>query len=355
MSSALSLLRHGEHVRPAYESPSGESEGAVGRSTAEERPEGKVSGILRRFKKDDEASYDAQALGWIKTTYRDAVEYAGLVEELEGYAVWGGAIALAGVLMFLVFGIYMSVARNAWFPLVLALFAGIPFAAYAVTLSVRLTAFKPADLPIIFDRKHRKVYRILREEQPGFAGLFKPWPIKCCEYEWDLIDAEYESELFTTGATVNRNHYLMFIVRKSAQDATIIDSFQIGNAMLLNEALVASMWEHIRRFLEQDGPHLPSRDEPLAFKSVEPIGWWEACGKRGVWGPEYARRWGDEPLLSLLTHLLFFVSIPANLSMGTGLWLAHKTRVDVDWPDEVRRRIGTPTQVGQARTKAPGA
>ncbi len=348
MKAVLKLLNHGEHVRPAYEALPGESEGTVGRSTSDERPEGKVAGILRRFKKNEEATYNGTALGWIKATYRDAIEYVGLIEELEGYALWGGTLALMGIGV----GVWMAAFSLINFPglfglsffAVCLVITGLPI--YGFVWSLRLTINKPADLPIIFDRKHRKVYRILREEQPGFAGMFKPWPVKCCEYEWDLIDAEHEAEVFTTGATVNRNHYLMFLVRKSAEDATIIDSFQIGNAMLMNEDLVASMWEHIRRFMEQGGPHLPSRDEPLAFKSEEPIGWWQACGKRGVWGPEYARRWRDEPLISLLAHLLFFVSIPANLSMGTGLWLAHKTRIDVDWPDEVKRRIGPATARG---------
>ena len=259
----------------------------------------------------------------------------------------GGAIALSGGLVFLWIAFYALLT----FPrphggLVFVLMLCIVMASgYGVIWSLRLTIYKPCDLPIIFDRKHRKVYRILREEQAGIVGMFEPWPVKCCEYEWDLVDAEYEAEAFTTGATVNRNHYLMFLVRKSAEDATIIDSFQIGNAMLMNEAIVAGMWEHIRRFMEQGGPHLPSPDEPLAYKRRDQPTWWEACGTVSVWGSKYKQRWREETLRAVVAHVLFFVSIPAGLVIGTGNWLAHKTAVDVDWPDEVKERVGPPVRI----------
>ena len=55
---------------------------------------------------------------------------------------------------------------------------------WLVTWSIRLELFQPIDQPTIFDRKHRKVYRIFSESQPGWKGLFKPWPMRACEYDW---------------------------------------------------------------------------------------------------------------------------------------------------------------------------
>jgi hypothetical protein len=346
MTQALELLRHGQHVRPAYAPLPGHNEGMAGKSTAEERPDGQASGILKRFKKHEEAGWNPQALGWIKATHRDAIEYTGLVDELEGFAMWGGTLGFVGVLFLCGFGVYMLVAKNSWFMLVFMALVGIPFGVYITTLSLRLTIYKPADLPILFDRKHRMVYRILREQDHGIKGLFKRWPIKACAYEWDLIDAEHETEFFTTGATVNRNHYLMFIVRQSVDDATIIDNFQIGNAMGMNEEIVANMWEHIRRFMEDNGPHLPSQDEPLAAKKQAPT-WWEACGTVSVFGSRYKQRWREEPLRAVMAHLLFPILLPAGLIIGTGNWLAHKTAIHVEWPDEVKRAVGPVVNVAR--------
>lgn len=88
MNITLPLLRHGQRVRPEYEAPPGETEGVMGESSDEQRPDGQVSGIVKRFKKDEAAAYDPQALCWIKAVYPDAIEYTGMTKELQGMAFW---------------------------------------------------------------------------------------------------------------------------------------------------------------------------------------------------------------------------------------------------------------------------
>lgn len=66
---------------------------------------------------------------------------------------------------------------NDWFLALLDAVFGplaLVFALWITTFGLRIDLFKPTDLPIIFDRRHGKIYRILREEQPGWRGLFKP-------------------------------------------------------------------------------------------------------------------------------------------------------------------------------------
>lgn len=346
MSTTLPLLRHGQRVRPEYEAPPGETEGTMGASTDEQRSDGQVSGIVKRFKKDEAAAYDPQALGWIKAVYQDAIEYTGMTKELHGMAFWWGVfffIAVAtlfGAMFHSSYNSSLSLDGLDWSVWLFSVAIFGSFAIYMLTFGIRMTVGQPQDLPIIFDRKHRKVYRILREQPPGLKGMFKPWPLRACEYEWDLVDAEHNAEVFTTGGTLMRNHYLMFAVRKSAQDPTIIDSFQIANASDLSEELVPCMWEHIRRFMEEGGPHLPRRGEPLASQEAPPS-WWDSCGEVGVFGSKWRQKWREEPFLTLLFHLLFPLFLPMNLIWGTGNWLFYKTAVRVQWPDEVRAAIGT--------------
>jgi hypothetical protein len=347
----LTLLRHGQRVRPEYEVMPGETEGAMGASTAEQRPDRQISGIVKRFNKAEAAYFDPQALGWIKAVYQDALEYTGLTKELQGLAFAGGLFyavcALIGVAGFYYFIPPSLIGGDValWVFAVLLSTACGTFATYILTFGIRMTVGQPQDLPIIFDRKHRKVYRILREQPPGFKGMFMPWPIKACEYEWDLVDVEHNAEVFTTGGSVMRNHYLMFAVRKSKDDATIIDSFQIANASALSEELVPCMWEHIRRFMQERGPHLPTHDEPLASHEPPPT-WWDSCGAVGVFGSQWAEKWRTQPFTTLLFHVLFPIFLPMNLIWGTGNWLFYKTAVAVQWPAEVTQAVGRARAVG---------
>ena len=61
--------------------------GAAARSDDERAPDALLHGTLRRFDKTASASVTAQAFGWIKATYSEAIEYAGQKQALEGAIV----------------------------------------------------------------------------------------------------------------------------------------------------------------------------------------------------------------------------------------------------------------------------
>lgn len=342
MTQALKLLRHGEHVNPAYA-----GDDAL-RADDPQREAGQ-SGILRHFDKRESASRNPAALGWVKATYTEAIEYTGRTKSLRGLAFVSACffgpvmVAGGGALASLIFSHtnmpLWAVALDSLFALIG--FSGILFGVWLAALAIRVDLFHLSDEPVIFDRKHRKVYRLFMEVPAGRMRVFKPWPVRACAYDWDLIDAEHHLESMVTGATLSSNHRLMFVVRKSADDSTIIDSFQVGNPMDLNEGLTAAMWEHIRRFMETRGPHLPTPDEPLADQSPPPS-WWQGLGETGVFGPGYMARWRTQPGTMTLMHLAAPVTVPMLLLWATGNWLSYKTEIKADWPDEVRQAVGMP-------------
>jgi hypothetical protein len=340
----LKLQSHGRRVRREYAPLPGQLEGMAGTSTDDQRKGGQASGIVTRYQKRESTFRRPQAIGWIKTVYPAAIEYTGVTKELKGLAFTFGIMF---GLMFSIFGIgtssymFKDAPWNdlAWMVVCFCvLVAGLTTGAYSFAFFIRHDLFCPADLPIIFDRKHRKIYRILREEHSGFRGAFKRWAIAACEYDWNLVDSEHQATAYTTGGTTQRNHFLMFLVRKSEADPAIIDSFQIASSMVLNSELVDSMWEHIRLFMEENGPHLPTADEPLA-DLVPPVSWWQSMGAVEPFGPNYFRNWRDATLLTLALHVLFPVTIPMFLLWGTGNWLSYKTAIALEWPEEVMRAV----------------
>lgn len=349
--------------------------GAAARSDDDRAPDAILHGTLRRFDKTTNASVTAQAFGWIKATYSEAIEYAGQKHDLEGMILVGtfmffpGGLTGVGMALFSIFK--LNVPSAGLFILLIAL----PFTYWITLFPLRHVWRTPRDLPIIFDRANRRVYRMARQVEPGLKGLIKPWPVNALAYEWDLIDAEHHSELVGSPNTARRLHRLVFRVRKSADDPTIIDSFEIGNGMAQGEEMIAPMYEHIRRFMEERGPHLPHPDEPLDERIIDKPTWWQACGRAGPWGDSYLKWWRQDKFMSVLHHVIVgfslfiytavwfkadhfewwhwvigfgfaWISLSMVWGQGTGIWLMAHTSYLLDWPRAVHEAIGQPTRKG---------
>ncbi len=85
----IPLRRHGENVNPIYAATSGGA-GWAGNSTDLERPDGQMSGIVKRFRKDEEASSTVTAIGLIKGMHGDAIEYTGIAAYVRGLIIFFG-------------------------------------------------------------------------------------------------------------------------------------------------------------------------------------------------------------------------------------------------------------------------
>jgi len=349
------LIPHGERIHTDYAPASGSSTGLVGRSIDEERQLGGGDGIVTRYKKDQSAASSASALGYLKSLYGDAIEYTSLTKNLKGTAFyWAIFLGLGMAPAFVGCGIFlMSIGdfKDIFFLVSgsLVTLGSLAFGLYVFSTLIRIELFQPEDLPIIFDRRNKKIFRLMREEQSGFLGAFKAWPIMACEYDWNLVDCEHQAQIFPIGGVISTNHFLMFLVRKSPADPTIIDSFQLANSASLSDDLCDRMWEHVRRFMEENGPHLPTPHEPLADMTAPPS-WWESLGAVGPFGSNYWKFWRDSPLYTIFMHLIFPISLPMFFLWGTGNYLSFKTAIAVHWPAEVLTAIG-PKQ--QPRSSSP--
>ncbi|CAN7628722.1 hypothetical protein LJR289_004696 [Pseudoduganella sp. LjRoot289] len=303
-----------------------------------------LSGVLRRFKRGESVTETGVTLGMVKNVYDSAIEYTGISPGMRGMlmlsglftasiAFWGGQFFLFDILKRGKIGIFEAS---------IIFFSGLffLFGIYFAIKSIRLELFRPEDEPTIFDRKNRKVYRIYRETYAGWGGLVSAWPMKTAEYDWDLIDAEHHAAVTTTGATISRQHGLIFLVRKSATDSTLVDSFAIGNSMQMGEVTVPAVWEHIRRFMEEGGPHLPPGD---VLRPIDrPYTFWQCMAATGPYGAKFRIWWREQTALMVLGLIFFPIILPTMSLLGVFTWLSYRTSIPIKWSPEVQVAIQSP-------------
>lgn len=300
-----------------------------------------VSGIVNNFKRDQTAAQHGISLGLVKGVYKDAIEYTAISAGMRGMIMLVGLLAAAFPIWFGIFFLIEVQDRKFGFFLLSIVFFCMVFfvvGAYFAVKFTRLELWRPEDEPTIFDRRNRKVYRIYREVYAGWRGLLLPWPMKTAEYDWDLIDAEHHAAVTTTGSTVSRQHGLIFIVRTSATDSTPIDSFAIGNSMLMGEVTVPAVWEHIRRFMEEGGPHLPPGE--VLRQAKRPATFWQCMASTGPYGQNFRIWWREQTALMILGLIFFPIVFPLMTLLGIFSWLSYKTSIPIQWSPSVRAAIG---------------
>ena len=104
--------------------------------------------------------------------------------------------------------------------------------------------------------------------------------------------------------------------------------------MRLGELSVAPVWEHIRRFMECNGPHLP-RGEGLNTEKPPRTLW-----QIGLVGPNYIRMWKDWWFVMLVLHLISPVLAPIFFILGIFNWMSFITSTSIAWPKEVLAAVG---------------
>ena len=192
-------------------------------------------------------------------------------------------------------------------------------------IGVYFEMFSPSEMPIYFDRARRKVYYVHRGSRRRFI-LFGPSVVEARVIDWSLVDAEHHTKATASTASVSRDHYLVFLMRKSEDDPTIADHYVIGPI-----DFPSALWEYIRRYMEKDAAPLTAEETPPykgpVFDMVEAL----KQRKKDYW-----RDWKEFPWTQLWQHLvlpLFAVFFLVNRCV---VWTAQK----VHWPAEVTQALG---------------
>ncbi|MFN3915521.1 MAG: DUF6708 domain-containing protein [Aquabacterium sp.] len=259
---------------------------------------------------------------------------------------------------------------------------------------VRIDLLSPTDVPIAFNRKTRKVYRVMPDIQQRqglspaalarhWLNTFRPWPMQVIEYDWDCLEAEYFSETVLAGNVVRINHHLMFYVKATPESDRVLGCFDIVPPMLIREESAMRFWEHIRRFMQENGPPLPPGEKPApkpprdpisALQTVMPYFW--PLAVLGLWwgGGQFVEhglfRMSFEDFLksagNKISITAFGVAMLSFIGCWAALinWIGHLLAPTLKLPPEVLQDAGEPIdlwalwrktkdQFGQ-RTNQPG-
>ncbi|WP_341887458.1 DUF6708 domain-containing protein [Variovorax sp. YR752] len=333
---------------------------AARQAAKDETASAPIGGVQRRFNRKDSASANPSALGNVYAVYPDAIQ---LMEpsgsaQLRGLGLLvflfaGGSCAWLLVEMPQGFYYYYQKLGFSFMDVLVygLLFYFIIFVArHWIVAAWRLDMFSADNQPTIFDRKHRKVYRLFTPpdgSQDKWTQKFKPIRLDMVAYDWNDLRAEYRAEVVTSGQTVSRIHRLVMIVHGQGKDADkTIAEFNIGNSMAMGPNTVPMLWEHIRRFMEERGPGVPEGEPLQNFERPRTL--WQSMGVVSPFGPKFGWWWEASPFLTSVVLLAFPFSFPFAMAWAVCNRISHMTMRKTIWPDEVHRRIGQATRSADA-------
>lgn len=351
MLASSGLLKHGEFVAPEIKLLASQAPGTPDPHAN--------SGLLQRFSKMDAASDRPTAMGTVNAAYADAVSLMSAV----GSAQMRGI----GLLVMIVITVILCVAaplgvknmRDAllldepnWYVLFLDVFLfyiAWRFGIKMLPLLWRMDMFAADAEPTIFDRKHRKVYRLFMPiDGSGRQGAWRGKPIRlqAVEYDWACVSAEHRLELITRGNSVARIHRLMMVARDyihpGEKYGRLLEEFEVGNAMALGEATVPMLWEHIRRYMEEGGPPVPDGEPLQVFQ--RPRNLWQSMGVVSPFGPRFGWWWRTNRVVTVFALVALPFTLPFSLFWAICNWISHMTMRKTVWPAEIHERIGKPVR-----------
>lgn len=350
------MLKHGEFVAPVVALLEGK-EPAPNKIDARA-----LNGVLERFGKSKCASDAPSAFNNVATVFKDAIalQQAGASAQMRGI----GLMCVAACIVVEVWALWMAISsgilsvftswRHPFLALEVVVVAFLAFYVFPRWFMVflRMDLFAPEDEPTVFDRKHRKVYRLF----PPLDGStdtwrqrlsLKPVVLQAVEYDWACITAEHRATLASTGQTVSRRHSLTLVVRDyrkpNEKEGRLLDEFDVGNSLGMGENTVPMLWEHIRRFMEDGGPGVPHGEQLQIFE--RPRSLWQSMGVVGPFGPKLGWWWKTNRFPTILLMLLLPFTLPFFTLWALCNWISHMTMRKVIWPKEVLERVGRPLPV----------
>lgn len=127
---------------------------------------------------------------------------------------------------------------------------------YCLSFFVRITFFSFRDLPALFNRSSQTV-TITKPRPISLSRFWQPGKIdRVVTYSWSAVQARTYKSMQMMGETSRESYNLTLLCAEPDSPRSFKDFTYIGHVETWEDATLWRLWEHIRRYMEEDGQPL---------------------------------------------------------------------------------------------------
>ncbi|MDA5341856.1 DUF6708 domain-containing protein [Stenotrophomonas maltophilia] len=132
----------------------------------------------------------------------------------------------------------------------------------------RILVMMPSDFPVIFNRKTKDVW-VAVPSMPSFVRIFELHPLRFERHSWgSLRPRTYRVLEVTAGMSSARWTYILTMVFGCEDDpAKVASEVNIGFKGWGDDFELLQLWEHIRRYMNDQGPALDQGEKFKTFST----------------------------------------------------------------------------------------
>lgn len=290
---------------------------------------------------DASAGLVATAAGSIRAVYAHGIEFIDQMSTIGGmFAGFVWTFALALLWLFFWSLTYLS---SFHFMLVMPLLMAILCLGLGRADSVGYRYE-----PVLFNKALQKIH-VFTDMGANWWEFWKPFggtSFRIDTFDWACARGEVAEVLVMGGVGVPRKEYaLTMAITDTPGSNTVVARFGVGFTMGYDGgATQIARWEHIRRYMRNEGPALgpgdslyvdPSREHWVgAFTFGQPLLgpgskiWWTGEGWHGAW------------FITIPVGLAFLFLLPLTMPFSLIRWMVQKLKPVPRWPAEILASVG---------------
>lgn len=276
--------------------------------------------------------------GSVIEAYPHGLAYADQIAGMVGMAAFGALfmqLPLFGLLFYLFASVYQDARMG--IGITLFVFLGLIVNGTICYFLIRwdITGYRYA--PVLFDRAAGKVHVFFDQTM-----LFRWLPLwgggkyEIQTYDWSCLRGQVTRSRVFTGNTAQELASLSCVVVRGPQDPTVVAQFEVGGSTnALAVQLLLDRWEHVRRFMEHEGPLFVQDDGPYVPPATQSL-WGALCWGQPLIGPGRHAPSVGMVLAQMFTACFVWFTVPFGL-VG---WLCFHIKDKPKWPAEILASVG---------------
>jgi hypothetical protein len=275
--------------------------------------------------------------GSVLKVYPNALAFVDHVGAMRGYLAANGLMGFP----LTIWGIALAAQTDTWLAVVVL-----------VPLAFLLLAFIQYDFvgfryqPVLVNRGLGQVHVFVGHMLPWWQWFWKLWGRSGWEvqtYDWRCIRAEVIQFTIFSGQVPRRESALVFAVTDAPGSNKVIQRFGVGPTSAYGDIdSLVRRWEHIRRFMQGEGPVWVAGD--AKFQDFSVTFWDAATFMQPLFNPMFKdlresphHWWWIWPL-----GVAALIGLPLTAPLGIVRWLSYKLNAEPVWPKDVLQSLGGP-------------